>query len=158
MTPPVRGVGWDRWAKPLNSFYLPRPFRSSSIAKDWFLLHNFLLFLLLPSHLKLPPPIPFSPTLYPSCTMYPSCPTYLPLQHYVPLLPYAPLLHYIPLLPYLPFLPLVPLLPHVPLLPYVPLLPHVPLQLCIIPSQVHYIDFSEIVQLVLTMCGTCYGF
>ena len=77
MTPPVKGVGWDRWAKPLDSFfYLPCPFRSWSIAKHWFLLHNFLLSLLLPTHLKLPPPIPFSPTLYPSCTMYPFYPTY----------------------------------------------------------------------------------
>ena len=52
----MRGVGWDWWAKPLNSFffYLYRPFRSSSIAKHWFLLHNFLLFLLFPTHLKLP--------------------------------------------------------------------------------------------------------
>ena len=129
MTPPVRGVGWDRWAKPLDSFfYLPRPFRSWSIAKHWFLVHNFLLFLLLPTHLKLPPPIQFFshslPLLhYVPLLSYVALLPYLPLLHYVPLLPYLPLLHYVPLLSHLPLLPHVPLLPNLPLLHYVPLLP-----------------------------------
>ena len=110
MTPPVRGVGWDRWAKPLDSFfYLPRPFRSSSIAKHWFLLHNFLLFLLLPTHLKLPPPIPFSPTLYPSCTTYlfcstyPSCTTCLfcPTYPSCPTYPFRPTYPSCPMYPFL---------------------------------------------------------
>ena len=95
MTPPVRGWGGKGGLNLLTLFFqLPRPFRSSSIAKHRFLLHNFLLFLLLPTHLKLPPPIPFSPTLYPSCTMYlfcpmqpsfptyPSCTTYLSYPTY----------------------------------------------------------------------------
>ena len=110
MTPPVRGVGWDRWAKPLDSFfYLPRPFRSSSIAKHWFLLHNFLLFLLLPTHLKLLPTIPFSPTLYPSCTTYlfcstyPSCTTCLfcPTYPSCPTYPFRPTYPSCPMYPFL---------------------------------------------------------
>ena len=126
MTPPVRGVGWDRWAKPLDSFfYLPRPFRSWSIAKHWFLLHNFLLFLLLPTHLKLPPPIPFSPTLYPSCTTYlfcstyPSCTTCL----FFPTYPSCPTFPFCPTYPSCTTYPFRPTYPSCPMYPFRPTYP-----------------------------------
>ena len=147
MTPPVRGVGWDRWAKPLDSFfYLPCPFRSSSIAKHWFLLHNFLLFLLLPTHLKLPPPIPFSPTLYPSCTTYlfcstypscttclfcptyPSCPTYpfCPTYPSCTTYPFCPTYPSCTTYPFCPTYPSCPMYPFRPTYPFCPTYPFRP--------------------------------